>query len=205
MCFQLCVDLLYSQVCSSLVTVSIEGKRGSFLLGKEASKGLFCCSHGAPPMEVAKHSSLVFLCRSDSEDCVVLIKGKSASWSSGKWYTSVAIVMNLSKMSQNISHFKKNICQINGITLLGFMSILAAKLYHTKNPSVLKYLRILVLAEAYLGKMLINLWKGHFLVLSIICLLQIIPAIPFCGSCPCWISITESRSAQKWSNNSKPH
>lgn len=30
MCFQLCVDLLYSQVYSSLVTVSIEGKRDFF-------------------------------------------------------------------------------------------------------------------------------------------------------------------------------
>lgn len=30
MCFQLCVDLLYSQVYSSLVTVSVEGKRSFF-------------------------------------------------------------------------------------------------------------------------------------------------------------------------------
>lgn len=30
MCFQLCVDLLYSQVQSFLVTVSVEGKRGFF-------------------------------------------------------------------------------------------------------------------------------------------------------------------------------
>lgn len=49
-------------------------------------------------------------------------------------------------------HIEKIRCQIHGVTLLGFLSFLAAKLYHTKKPSVLKYLSILVLAEAYLGK-----------------------------------------------------
>lgn len=28
-------------------------------------------------------------------------------------------------------------CQIHGVTVLGFLFFLAAKLYHTKNPSVL--------------------------------------------------------------------
>lgn len=105
MCFQLCVDLLYSQVYSSLVTVSMEGKRRFFPSWEGSLKRVILLL----PMEVAKRSSLVFLCSSDSEDWIILIKDKLAWWSLGKLYTSVTVVMNLRKISQNISHLKKKI------------------------------------------------------------------------------------------------